>query len=1234
MTVPAILRSRHALISIAFAAVLALMFTFGFSTRFLRGSLLDDQVLTLADGNLDGVLSIGEMRRAVTDMIGATETNDLAYDLSGNGTTDRTDLTLLLQSIRAHLSAVCGNGIVEPGEQCDDGNQSNTDACLNTCKLPVCGNQVLEGTEQCDNGPQNSNTSSCTLGCRLAACVDGFKQGAEECDDGDQLNTNSCTNICKNAACVDGFKQGTEECDDGNQVNTDSCTSLCKLAKCVDGFKQGTEECDDGDQDNTNFCTNSCKNARCGDGFKQGAEACDDGNTVDTDDCRNTCILPRCGDSIVQGTEQCDDGNTVQTDLCMNTCILPISDTSIEQFCANNSVYGDLTGIFESAFTYPSTITHAGEAYAGVGVITTRTTGTIYRSVRQGNTKRWLKEAQFPSINSPNYANIRFFSTANNLVATLEASNTGSMILKREQNGKWANISFPVPTALGIGSLIEHDGKIYFNSRNNGIVYRHDGGRIWTPIATVITGLKGIASLNNTLYAISISNLYRFDGVSWVNVPIQGVPFANSTSFVSFRDSLFVNGFDGTLNKSMVYKFNPTSLFTPAERMQVGNPPTGMSQLSLQVAGSHLIAGAYASTTTFGLFRYVSDSNTWVSAGINYSNGQSINSALVTLQSASPPGSWYVNCAKTSICGDSVREGSEQCDDGNAIETDSCLSTCTFRCGDGVRQGAEQCDDGNTVETDECSNLCRLPACGNGVVEGSEQCDDQNTTLGDGCNATCVVETNYTCSGSPSRCERVAASCVNSQVVCNNGVSPLCNSASPNATCVGYRFNASDPWQYAPYCCTTDSGDCRGGTPSCNGVIPAPPPTPVCGDSIVQIASPYNEQCDDGNRTSNDGCSAACRNEICGDGVKQPSESCDDGNTINTDSCTNACALPVCGDGFTQTGEQCDDGNALVSDGCTPICTTSPVVPSLCGVGSFKAVTLPSPTATQRYQSISFFYPTTNLLFLADDAQVSYFNNVSWRSAGVKENIIDPSGYSTNIREITTQTALYLDEETQTLYLGTYSGDTWKQQVQGSNMEGVWHFLGRLPASIASLSKKNGKIHAFSGRGVYELSTSWDFTRGYWTGKAAFPVASPGAKAFFADHDTLLFGGAIYAWNGTTWDYYNTYPSVAEPFGATLKHGVVFINILGITTATPANVGGNPITFVPYGGLNKGMYRAHNVTGEGVFSSPLWQKIQGIEPCSGGTSTLACISSDDFTDWKGEYWKFNADAGLGCMKMP
>lgn len=56
-------------------------------------------------------------------------------------------------------------------------------------------------------------------------------------------------------------------------------------------------------------------------------------------------------------------------------------------------------------------------------------------------------------------------------------------------------------------------------------------------------------------------------------------------------------------------------------------------------------------------------------------------------------------------------------------------------CGDGVAERGEECDDGNDVETDACLSTCRAATCGDGVThEGVEECDGQLD-----CNADCTV---------------------------------------------------------------------------------------------------------------------------------------------------------------------------------------------------------------------------------------------------------------------------------------------------------------------------------------------------------------------------------------------------------------------------------------------------------------------------------------------------------------
>jgi cysteine-rich repeat protein len=82
-----------------------------------------------------------------------------------------------------------------------------------------------------------------------------------------------------------------------------------------------------------------------------------------------------------------------------------------------------------------------------------------------------------------------------------------------------------------------------------------------------------------------------------------------------------------------------------------------------------------------------------------------------------------------------------------------------------------------------------------------------------------------------------------------------------------------------------------------NPEIAPPPPPPVCGDGHVDAG----EECDDGNNTSGDGCSATCCNEpppppppCCGNGTVEDGEQCDDGNTYSGDGCSSTCEIEVC----------------------------------------------------------------------------------------------------------------------------------------------------------------------------------------------------------------------------------------------------------------------------------------------------------------------------------------------------
>ncbi len=66
---------------------------------------------------------------------------------------------------------VCGDGVVNAGEECDDGNTNYNDGCSGTCTvehLCCCGNGTVEAGEECDDG-NHSDGDSCSSDCRVTA---------------------------------------------------------------------------------------------------------------------------------------------------------------------------------------------------------------------------------------------------------------------------------------------------------------------------------------------------------------------------------------------------------------------------------------------------------------------------------------------------------------------------------------------------------------------------------------------------------------------------------------------------------------------------------------------------------------------------------------------------------------------------------------------------------------------------------------------------------------------------------------------------------------------------------------------------------------------------------------------------------------------------------------------------------------------------------------------------------
>ncbi|HBU47844.1 MAG TPA: hypothetical protein DEB46_06000 [Myxococcales bacterium] len=266
-------------------------------------------------------------------------------------------------------------------------------------------------------------------------------------------------------------------------------------------------------------------------------------------------------------------------------------------------------------------------------------------------------------------------------------------------------------------------------------------------------------------------------------------------------------------------------------------------------------------------------------------------------------------------CGDGVVAGGEECDDGNARNTDVCTNTCrNARCGDGVQRtdiaegdlGFEACDDGNEIDTDLCLTNCAVARCGDNVVyEAVEECDDANEIQTDACLNDCSAAAcgdNFV--------QENVEDCDDANDVQTDACLNDCSAASCGDNFVHENVEeCDDANEFQTDACLND---CR---------------LASCGDSFVHEQV---EECDDGNDDLTDACLNDCTDAECGDGhVQVDAEACDDANDVQADACLGDCTDAECGDGIVRLDliegeegfEACDDGDQNDANECTNDCT-------------------------------------------------------------------------------------------------------------------------------------------------------------------------------------------------------------------------------------------------------------------------------------------------------------------------
>ena len=177
-----------------------------------------------------------------------------------------------LFNLMGKKASICGNGVVEPGEQCDDGNTLDGDCCSSTCQFDPAG-APCTGTNVCLTATTCDGAGVCGGGTpTLSACNDG----------------NVCTvaDTCFNGACV-GVPN---TCDDANVCTTDFCTP--PTVGC--GHLNNALACDDG---NAATVGDSCSGSKCM-GFTRDAKL----TLIAGENPSLSAAFPAAGDARTNGT--------------------------------------------------------------------------------------------------------------------------------------------------------------------------------------------------------------------------------------------------------------------------------------------------------------------------------------------------------------------------------------------------------------------------------------------------------------------------------------------------------------------------------------------------------------------------------------------------------------------------------------------------------------------------------------------------------------------------------------------------------------------------------------------------------------------------------------------------------------------------------------------------------------------------------------------------------------------
>jgi len=817
---------------------------------------------------------------------------------------------------------------------------------------PECGNGIVEMGEECDNGLENADEPgisgiTCRTNCKFASCGDGFADNGEACDDGNKYNGDYCSADCSQVTgyCGDRVIQNNEECDKAEDPYcSDDCMEI--TGSCGDGIVQPKEKCDNaepgtggGQGIGSHYCSYDCQTiiGWCGDGIVQPeVETCDDGTGENGNGtyghCNTTCTtIVSCGDGILQPAyEKCDDGNNENNDYCSDDC-----QTSYGS-CGDGIV--QLFELCDKA--------HPNEGgKQGIGAYCSEDCKTI------------LGECGDEEINGDEECD--------------EGDKNGSMACPY---GNMAGCEVCSGDCKKVAGTLRFCGDGVQQANEACDDGNNIDGDYCSANCQAVTGSCGDGTKQNNEACDDGNNI---DG-DYCSADCKTVTGSCGDGTKQNNEQCDKGGENGTTTECS-YGNKSCTLCAADCTEFAGNPhfcgdevkDDGENCDQGELNGSY----GHCKLDCSGIGEHCGDGTVNGDEECDEGDGSNGNGKVTDCAYGETSCTLCSSDCKhfngnTAYCGDGTKQDNEACDDGNTLDGDYCSADCqtiTGSCGDGTKQGNEACDDGNNEDGDYCSRDCQnvTGKCGDGEKQTNEICDDKENngkyklTYPPYCNSACNGYGGYCNDGNVDSeggeqcdegenngkiaCEYGETSCTvcNSNCQIRNGETAYCGDGTKqdNEACDDGNTLDGD---YCSYNCQTVTGYCGDGTKQDNEECDdgnnenndycsynCQTVTGYCGDGIRQ----HNEACDNaepgvgGGEGIGNYCSFDCQQSsgYCGDGTKQDNEACDDGNTEDNDYCSADCQAVTgsCGDGTKQGNEACDDGNTEDNDYCSADCQTA-----------------------------------------------------------------------------------------------------------------------------------------------------------------------------------------------------------------------------------------------------------------------------------------------------------------------